>query len=323
MTLRSIRRTLSSPHGSPPLPVVADRAIDCLRMLFLMTLWVGVARFRRLLSIDFAAAADPLWPVAWLQPIAPNVGPPLVGLAVVGFALAALVWWWSQPVRIALAVSLLMTSATLNSFGKISHGDHMLIWMLAIAATLPTAAARGQTRADQLRRAETIWFATTTLLWFYFLSGLWKIVGGLVQLALAEPNVFSSDALSRHIAARLLQTSSASGVGDWLIAHPVVGTVLFWGAIYLELGSLLLPFRRALHQLWGVGLILMHVGIGAAMTIWFDGSIVLVGILLVCSPWRSERNCPTVWKQLPGLWWLFRRRSTSERTLQSSPRPAS
>ena len=43
-----------------------------------------------------------------------------------------------------------------------------------------------------------------------------------------------------------------------------IGWVLFLAAIYLEAAALLVAFRPAIHRWWGIGLIMLHLGIGLA-----------------------------------------------------------
>lgn len=271
----------------------------------------------------------PLWPVAWLQlPIfrtmpaglspgeATIVTHPQVPLMLTLLGLTAYAVLFRgdarppfapQWQRVAAAILFLMLAAYASSFGKVNHDRHMLLWTLIVLAAIPTRCFGSRRWGDRLQLVEGVWRALFLVMVFYFLSGFWKLVAGGIQWSLDEPNLFRLDAMPRQLAARLWQTRSESAVGDWLIDHPAVATPLLWAAVYLEAGSLVIPFRPALHRIWGVALIGLHIGIGLAMTIWFHSNFIVVGLLLICSPWDRGPISRRWWRQLPGLAWLLDR----------------
>jgi Ni/Fe-hydrogenase subunit HybB-like protein len=84
---------------------------------------------------------------------------------------------------------------------------------------------------------------------------------------------------------------------------------MLMGAIYLEFFSVLIAFRPALHRMWAVALIGMHLSIYFATTIMFSWQMLVVGLLLASSPFAPERTRPlTMLRALPVIgdlyaWW--------------------
>jgi hypothetical protein len=94
----------------------------------------------------------------------------------------------------------------------------------------------------------------------------------------------------------------------------VFGWVLFVGTMYLEASSLLIACRPRLHRLWGLALIGFHLGTQVAMGFTFRANVILLGLLLVCSPGAPERvSVRDAVLDLPGVRFLARRRGDGRR----------
>lgn len=275
----------------PPLAAAADGVAQAMSLLYGGTAVFTLLRIRQFLN---APDTSPdrietlLWPVAWVRLWPFGATGLFVALTAVG--LYAGFSWRRRSVRIGVAVLYLMQAAYLSSFGKVNHNDHMLVWTLILLAVPSTAAVDRRTARDRRDLIVAFWRAQCLVCLFYFLAGLWKLIAGCVQFVVGEPNLFRLDAMPRHLAARLLQTHGESSVADWLIAHPAVATPLLWGAVAIELLSIVVPFRPRLHRVWGVLLIGLHLGIGLAMTIWFDATFLVITVLLVLSPLRPATD---------------------------------
>ena len=113
----------------------------------------------------------------------------------------------------------------------------------------------------------------------------------VMQIIHGQVHAFAPQALARHIAYRLLEGTAVADymLGPFIIRHPCVGWPFYLAAIYLETFSLLVAFRPTLHRAWGVALILFHLGIYLTLTIMFSWEILLVGLLLVCSPFAPAK----------------------------------
>jgi hypothetical protein len=131
------------------------------------------------------------------------------------------------------------------------------------------------------------------------MSGWLKLVTVPVQLLRHEVCALAPEALARHVANLVLQNNSQPLLADWLVNHPLMSWPLYLGALYLEAFAVLVAFRPALHRVWGGGLILFHLGIGAGMNIWFTPPLFLLALLFLNSPFHQPQ---TTWRQV--LWQL-------------------
>jgi hypothetical protein len=139
------------------------------------------------------------------------------------------------------------------------------------------------------------------------MSGLGKLGGGLYEWASGQIHPLQIDGFSRIVAERLLQTNSHSVLGQWIIAHPWSGWLLFPGAIYLQTTSLIAACRPSLHQPWGVALILFHVGNALILTIYFPQNVFLLGLFFLLSPFAPAAfDARRILEDLPLLSFLSR-----------------
>ncbi len=242
---------------------------------------------------DYAPLSmDPLWPLAWMKWIGQGAGIPLVLLFSIFGSLAG-AWkpdWLVS--RILAFLGCLEGMALDNSFGKINN--HLHLWTV-VAFMLIFLPREKEAFHDEEKREGALrlfWGAQAFILLTYSMSGLAKLMGAGLQITRGNAHtLFHSDALARHVAERLLETSETSIAGPWIIAHPAFGWLLLLGAVYLEVFALAIAFRPSLQRLWALGLILMHVGIFLCMNVVFSNSILLLALFFFASPF-AERVFP-------------------------------
>lgn len=229
---------------------------------------------------------SPLWPLAWLNAVNPTPGLRALGAgAAVALAAAALLPGW-RPTRIAAWLALLEFAALKNSYGKIGHSLHLSIWVAFILIALPSGWTRGATRAVRQRTLLIFWTCQAAILLSYTMSGIGKVGGAIYQTALGQPSALTPGGVGAHIAERLLQTHSQSGLGAWLVAHPYLAWPLMPGSILVELFAFWAAFRPALQRPWAAALILLHLGIYLAMTINFPQNCFLLALFFFQSPFE-------------------------------------
>ena len=234
---------------------------------------------------------DPLWPVWWLKAVDAHAGARIILAG--GFATALLGAFFCEYrwARVAVFLGLLEYLGLKFSFGSIHHSMHLALTFSFLLIFLPRHWARPG-EADRLTRQMTLrvfWCCQAFVLMSYSMSGLGKIGGAIYQAALGQINAFYPQALSLHVAERLLQTNSNSLLGGWIIEHPMCGWPLMVGAMYLQFFSFWAAFRPSLQKLWGIGLILFHIGNSLILTINFHANIFLIAVFLLYSPFQSER----------------------------------
>lgn len=229
---------------------------------------------------------SPLWPLAWLSQVDPTLGlRAFAAVATLALLAVALAPGW-RVTRIAGWLALLEFAALKNSYGKIGHSLHLSIWVAFILIALPAGWTRGETRAVRQQTLLVLWTCQAAILLSYTMSGLGKLGGAVYQTLLGQPSAFTPGGVGAHIAERLLQTHSQSGVGAWVVAHPYLTWPLMPGAIAVELFSFWAAFRPALQRPWAMALIVFHLGIYLAMTINFPQNCFLLALFFFASPFE-------------------------------------
>ena len=306
--LRSLRRRLA-PSPSPLAGEVSSfrlqteasiQARGLVRFFYAGLVYLAASLVPAWGGIVERVPVQPLWPVAWL-----HSGEGIVGVLCLHLfgAVAALAFPQNRWARLAAFLGVLEYVALSNSFGKIGHSMHGWVLVALIFLFLPCGGfERGAARAVRQQFLHVIWLATFLLLYIYFMSGMSKVGGCLWQLWNGEATVLNPHALSNQIADRLNQTQGTNSVAVWLIDHHWIGWALYLGVIYLQIAALWAAFRPALLRPVGIAMIFFHVGTYFIFTIGFIPMVLLVGILLLGSPWAPPtdlgRSC---WTQLPGV----------------------
>lgn len=281
---------------------------------------VDMGRWPDLLDSE---VARPLWPAGWVSRTDPGPGLAVImGLYAAG-ALSAAAFPRVRAFRLLYAFGLLEYMAVINGYGKINHNFHGWLWVAALLTLLPGHRARRGCTAERQATLAVLWSCQVIVLFFYALTGLWKFAYAVHALASERVSAFELDGFSLIVAGRLLETNQHTLLGDWLARNPLPGWVLFNGTMYLEAFALVAAFRPRLHRVWGMGLIVFHLGTQVAMGFSFEQNIVLVGLLLVCSPWAPETvRVGEVLGDLPGVRFVlarFGRGRVSGRRRRRSP----
>ena len=254
-------------------------------------------------------AYSPLWPVGWLSWTHGTAG----GYALLGFYFTTnlggffFVRW--RAARLAVFLGLLEFVALKNSFGKVGHSLHLPVLVAGILIFLPTGWTLPAPSAPRLLRQRTLlacWSAQAVILMAYTMSGLAKLSGGLYQLVTGQPSVFLPGALGEHIAQRLIQTSSHSTLGNWIIHHPWLTWPLMPSAVVFETFALLAAFRPSLSRPVAASLILFHVGTYFTMTITFPQNCLLLALFFFPSPFEPlNLSWQTVLSDVPLARWIW------------------
>jgi len=195
------------------------------------------------------------------------------------------------------------------SFGTIRHVHHLLVITTFLLLFLPAApAGRGEPVLEgKTAYLRAFWGAQCGLLLTYSMSGFMKILIGLWQLATTRSGVLTPSALALHAANSAFRFGIDPPGADVAIRAGPLGLPLYLAVIYVETASLSIAFRPSLHRVWGAALILLHLGIGLVLNLFFTSSILVVGILLLASPFappwtgwrRAARDLPIAGRLFP------------------------
>lgn len=272
------------------------QACTLVRVYYLFTLFL----FYNHLSGRWAVWASakeiqPLWPVAWVTLIPLVWAANFITLNCLMVGVAALIYPEKRLVRIWLLISLLFFTAMLNSFGKINHSLHTMLVPAFFFIFLPDQWQQlEKSISGRQKFLRLFWAAQTLILTFYTMSGLLKILFAILQIRNGEIHAFHPEAFSLQIAQRLMTTNSQSLLGPWLVRYSWLGWLPYVTLIYIETFALLAAFRPVLHRLWGISLIVFHLGTWLTMAIPFIAPVMVVGILLVCSPFQPPALSPAL-----------------------------
>lgn len=302
-------------------------AITLVRMFYVLVMFMVVSGLDSWVGWSKVEALHLVWPVAWIGVVGIQDGIQIVlGMSLFSSVAGALWPHWIVA-RAAVAVGILFQSALNNSVsGAItSHGLHAYFWVAFWFVFLPggVMVGRDEERWHRMRFTQVFWCAQATIMLFYTLGGLFKIAAALLQWSQGMAHSFSIDALSRHTAARILEGGQLPpyfSLGELVVERPWIGGIVYPGMILLEAFSFMVAFRPALHRIWAIGLIAMHLGIYFSMTILFSAQGALVALLFLCSPFSADRTDRGVLCQLPVLGNLLRWRASRRPGVARAPR---
>ncbi len=231
-----------------------------------------------------------LWPVAWMKRLPPGLGVDLLFVAALTTGLWVLLKPMSRWARVSFALCYVQALALSLSLGKISHSDHVSLWVAVLLCLAPHARASDLARA----RVRAGWLGTfAACQWmvalFYSLAGFWKIVGFL-RTPPGSVSLLDFGGLGYSIGVKAGQTGSVSVMAAWLASYPWLSTLSVWLVLYFQLFSLLAVSRPKVHRVWGVGLIGFHLGALLGMEVPFLQTIPVLAVLWIGSPFCPERT---------------------------------
>jgi len=312
--VRFVRRRLQGPCATPPRwrehGVMFERAFLIVQFFYAVTLYrfYGAGRDLSTLSTPLEEM-DLLWPVLWLQFTGVERGGSILTLLGLGAGVAGLLLWRYALVRVLVSIALLEQAAIGNSFGAINHGEHEWIWISVCFWFLPSGSLKTLNGSRALRIQFLLVFggAAALILLFYSMSGLWKCISAGIALAQGEMGGFSPTAMAVTVARRALQTGSEPLGADLIINWPILGWPMYLGLYYVELVAIAIAFRPALIRVWGVILILFHLGTLLFLDIVFPLHVLINAMLFVFSPFAvSDVRWRTMLAALPVIGILLR-----------------
>lgn len=221
----------------------------------------------RFAAVGLATATGRVDPVLLAPMVALGLGVGVLALLGVRYRITAPLFaatlWWLLSYR--------------NSWGHLSHSEHLLVLHVAVLAVSPAADAlrvgHAGRRLDPTPHPAYGW--PLRLLMLVTVSTY--VVAGLAKIGTGGTAWLSGEAVRLHVGTEVLRNLrvglAPARVGQWLLGWPPAFGVLAIGTVVLELGAPLALLRRVgpipLGRLWIVGLWLMHFGIWLVMGIGF------------------------------------------------------
>ena len=286
------------------------RAILIVRMYYVVSAYWVLAAVSLWPQYQQSKATDPLWPAHWwFEHVSLRTGVNLIFCAYLVASLVVVLLPQRRLARAAYALALLEYLAFVNTPDKINGDLQMWLFVAIILVLLPRGPWTEPRRvADRQYFLTVIWTATLVVLFFYSLSGAWKVHDAVFALAHGRNSGLNPSGFSFIVGQRILETNQNTVLGLFFTRNELPGWALFVGTMYLESASVIIAFRPRLHRVWGVALILFHLGTQLVMGFTFPQNIVLVGLLLVCSPFAPDRiDFKAAFLDLPVVHFIARR----------------
>jgi hypothetical protein len=214
---------------------------------------------------------SPVWPVGWLSRVPYHWGIGAIFALAIGASLLVVLRPASRASRVVFFLGFFQLVALANSFGKMNHPDHLGVWVAALFCFFSFSSV----------------LAATGL--FYSMAGMWKVVTWIHGSA-GSVSLLSRGGLAHAVALRYAETGSLPVFGDFVITHPNLSTVGVWIATYFQLFALYAAFRPRLHKLWGVALIVFHLGAWLGMGVPFVPTMALLALLWIGSPYAPQKD---------------------------------
>ncbi len=204
-----------------------------------------------------------------------RVSPTLVIVALVVVLGLSLVVAAGRAHRVAgpaFAVGLLWLLSYRNSWGHLSHVEHLLVIHAGIVGLAPAADAMQlgvRARAEPAPHARYGWPLRLMML----VTVSTYAVAGLAKLRLGGMMWLSGETVRLHVAHEVLRMGlvgqDTAAVGQWLLPYGGVFSVMAVSTVVLEVGAPLALLPGRIRVLWVGGLWAMHLGIAVIMGIGF------------------------------------------------------
>ena len=199
--------------------------------------------------------------------------------------LGIIFWRQSTFVRILVSVSIIQFLSLISSFGSVDHYLHMMVITSIVLVFLPKKNSLSY-KSDFLK---VIFGIQTIILATYSISGFYKLLGVVKQIKWGVTSALSPTGLTLQSA----KTSYYSG-NEYFFQQLLMDHQGYWiailhiGGYFVEFLSIFILFRIKIHRIWGLLLILFHLGI--ALTVGPDFSIHLlpIALFLLFSPFGAE-----------------------------------
>ncbi len=263
----------------------------CVNTVFIFYLISAYMAYANLLKIHLNERTTPAvyqWPVAWLDWVNIPSGPQFIGIAVFVLAIACAMRMNSRLLRVLFAAAAWMGAALHASYGAVSHGFHIWIWIAVFLALAPKDLSLKTGRKNKLLLLAAVTGAQAYILLTYTMAGINKVKGGLIAIAHGDAGNFSWNGFANQIADRVIQSDTAPFAAELIVGNPAVVAPMFWIVIFAQFFALAVLFMPRLHLSFGLLMIGFHFGTWALMEITFPAHVMWLLIFFVFSPFRPE-----------------------------------
>lgn len=281
-------------HGRAQFAVIA---------IYAVLLGSAVGGFTRWEEWALKSGFSPIWPLLWVPDGQQKNTAILLFLAHLTVLGLVSFFPFSRVLRILTFLTVFLVIAYKASFGKISHVEHIAVYVTAILIFLPTHTfSLHPLREVTVRVRQLLWAALATLMATYSFAGVMKLIDGVQQAARSEVSIFHPDSFSYHIASRLDHIGVMRPFGIFLVDLGALCWPLLLFNTYLTSCAFIVMFRPTLIRWWAAALLGFHLVTCVTMGTVFPLSSVLLVILAWSLPQGYAPTSLRGWlRLLPGL----------------------
>ncbi|MEM6354927.1 MAG: hypothetical protein AAF844_04480 [Pseudomonadota bacterium] len=271
---------------------MADRSVMLVKVFYVIALFklYDDAGVYHRFGGDFADQVL-LWPLWWTALTDTAIAKQMLSwLALVAGVAGAFAWRWRAS-RLLVSLALLQAVTFANMGGSINHGQHEIFWVSVMFWFLPTGSPSTMlnNRFWRVRFIMTFAAAGGLILFFYTLSGYFKVEHAFGQLFKGEVGGFHPDGMATILARRMMDSNTTPLLAELIIENPLLGWPMFLVVYYVELFAIVALFRPELVRLFGGILMLFHLGTFIFMEIIFIDHVLINGLLFWLAPWAVAR----------------------------------
>ncbi len=188
-----------------------------------------------------------------------------------------------QLYRILIFILFVFFEDLYNTSGLKTNLFLFWFWSLLALCFLPNLSKKSDMRRFYYL-VWTVWFQRSIVLSFYFLSGLWKLIGMFMQMFNGEDHILTYKGLSYHLASEIIRTQNRSYLADLIFENTWMNPVMMFSALAIQLSAIYFIFRQEYIWLMGLGLLLFHFGGLFALSIPYPTNFLLVAVLFLLNP---------------------------------------
>ena len=221
---------------------------------------------------------------------------------------AAMFWPLARTARILVCFTLISVIGLRYSNGIVGNDLHMLIYPAFFLIFAPSGKGHQKSRAHRHLTIMWFWAAQLGIILSYQMAGLTKILG--IFNCINEYG-FSGCELGAGIFANLIGKEKLlynwqTFDGDLFLHYPLIGSLLYYGVIWLFSISVFFAFRFQLHRFFLFSRGLFHFGTLVIIGIGFPWALLATAAVFTVSPFSRTANFKEVLSSLPPLGWLSR-----------------
>ena len=271
-------------------------------LLFLNDLTFIVSVFGR----DAALSPPPIG--FWLQVIGIDWSSVVIYTLYFISAITCIIWSHLRWARITLFLSFLSSNTLKFSLGTVAHDTNGWIWLAFALIFLPSKDEKISERTYKYHYLSICWFATAISLSIYTMSGIWKILMGLLYDGLVNGHTFfSSNAMSYHLARYIFRNGYNLPSAEIVISNSWLGWPMLTGAVYMQFFAFWVPFRPLIFLPWLLMLASFHSLNIVLMNLPFNKQGFLAVLVLGGMPFLVKaKNLNQMIITLPLFGWLYK-----------------